>query len=357
MKNCVPLFIFSCVSVLLFTFGAPALSAATPPIGIMPFKGAGKQGEAAGEKVAVRMLVALQKTRRYTLVERAELKKALQEIARSQSGLVRDEDIMKIGKQAGAKYMVLGEIQREGGSVEPVNPVGPVEPVPPLPILKEPSKKSPVTPGFATYSSSFRVVKTETGVIIGAGQATGTLEIVSASLSLQANHALAIYLLMDNPESPYSILMKLNKGKNPQYRVDETISLKFKVLKHRKEAPDTVYIRIYSIDARGAMTLIYPNKFSPSRAIQVKKEYALPADEDDFEWVLAKPVGAESIQAIVTDKPLDFFNVKKRYLKGFPTVSKRGGNNPRIYKGIHVRIKKDKIKDWSAERITYTLEE
>ncbi|MBI3396431.1 MAG: DUF4384 domain-containing protein [Spirochaetia bacterium] len=236
---------------------------------------------------------------------------------------------MKIGKMSGAHYLVLGEIRKVAGAA------GAAE----------------------TYTATMRVVKTETGIIIGAGSASGAFNKVADSLGEQAVRWLSIYLVMDNPESPYSVLLKLDKGTNPTYKLGDKLALTFKVLAHKPTAPRRVYIQIYSINAQGAMIMIYPNKFSRTEVIDVDKEYRFPEDSDDFEWELVPPVGTESIQAIVTTKPVDLFDMKKSYLNDeFPQV-KASGHSEVTYRGINTKLKKEKIGDYKAEKITYELVE
>lgn len=305
---------------MILLVGAPLALNAREPVGVMPFQ---SQQQALGETIGARVLTDIARNRQLTLVERGQLKKALDEIALSQSGQVSQAEALRIGKQVGARYLVLGEVE------------------------KEPGQRN-------LYEASMRVVKTETGVIIGADSARGTADQISRQLGIRARQILSIYVTMDNPDSPYAILMKLNKGKNPTYTIGEKLDLKFRIKKLRPEAADTVYLQLYSIDARGSMTMIYPNKFSPSLAVQVGKEYSLPADTDDFEWELVPPAGTESIQAIVTEKPVDFFDLHKRYkTEAFPGVGQV--DSPNTYKGIKIKIKDEKLKDWSAERISYTL--
>jgi TolB-like protein len=296
------------------------LSAATPPVAVMPFESAEAN---LGEAIAARVATALQSRGQFTLIERGQLRRALDEIAVSQSGLVRDEDRIDAGRQVGAQFMVVGEAQREAAG---------------------------------RINASLRIVKIETGVLIAAASASGADATVHAELARVAIEKLSIYLLMDNPESPYSILLKLDRGVNATYKTGDTLTLTFRVEKLKPDAPSTVYIQLYSIDAAGAMTMIYPNKFSPQLQIQTGREYQLPRPEDDFEWTLVPPVGAESIQAIVTSQPVDFFQMRERYASElFPEVQ-NGRDDRRTFSAIRTRIRRERLRDWSAERITYRVE-
>lgn len=315
MKSVLTIFLFA--STLLF----PLHLMAADPIGVLPFE---SEEKGIGERLGARILVDLARSKQLTLVERGQLKKALAEIALSQSGVVTRKEALQIGKQIGARYLVLGEVHAESGA------------------------------RTGLYEASMRVVKTETGVIIGADSTRGTADQISRQLGIRARQILNIYVTMDNPDSPYSILLKLNKGLNPTYKVGDKLILNFKVEKHSQAAADTVYLQLFSIDARGAMSMIYPNKFSPSFAVKIGQLYSLPKKSADFEWELIPPVGTESIQAIVTERPVDFFKMRKRFhTEAFPGMDQ--ADTPRTYKAIKTVIKQEKLKDWSAERISYKL--
>ena len=302
----------------LFLFLLPLSLQASPPLGIAPFAGE------SGEQIAARVLVHLQKQQKFTLVERGQLKKALEEIALGESGIINSESAAKIGEMTGIRYLIVGEIQK----------------------MKNKS----------VYSASARIVRVETGVLIGAAAATGGMAKIANELSSDLIRNLSIYFTLDNPESPYTVLLKLADNK-AKYKVGEKISLSFKVMRHAK-GPDNVYIQIYSINAHGAMTLIYPNKYSGGKkTVQVGEEYTFPAADDIFEWELTPPVGSESIQAIVTTKPVDLFNLGDSYLKeDFPQVEGET-YSVGMTRGLVTKLKKNKLGNWSAAKITYELDE
>ena len=286
-----------------------------------------------GDTLAAQVLARLSRANGLTLIERGQLKKVLAELALNQSGAVDESHAPQMGRLLGADYIVLGRVA--SGKTE-----------------------------AGGYTASLRVVRAETGVVIGAAHASGSMRRVADRLANEALKTLRIYLALENPESPYTVLLKLkggkseNKdGKNPTYRVGDELSLEFKVLRHAASAPKFVYLQLYSIDAKGALTMIYPNKFSPRARIEVDRNYKLPADRDDFEWVMAPPVGREKIQAIVTTQAVDFFNMGDRYkTEAFPSVDgRRYRDDLRTFGAIVTRIKKEKLKDWSAERVTYEL--
>ncbi|MCR9141017.1 MAG: DUF4384 domain-containing protein [bacterium] len=346
---------------------SPAQPVGKPGVAVAPFAG-DDRGESAGdadtnekskksemnsgvgETLAAQILARLQRANGLTLIERGQLKKVLAELALNQSGAVDESNAPQMGRLLGAEYIILGRISLEGESEAAATQ----------------DRDRRAAKSKRDYTASLRVVRAETGVVIGAAHATGDMRRIADSLAAEALKTLRIYLALENPESPYSVLLKLKggkskhkDGKNPVYRLGDELNLEFKVLRHADRAPKYVYIQLYSIDAKGALTMIYPNKFSPQARIEVDRTYKLPADRDDFEWVMAPPVGHEKIQAIVTTEAIDFFQIGERYkTEAFPTADmRRFRDDLRTFGGIVTRIKKEKLKDWSAERVSYELVE
>ncbi|MBW7857000.1 MAG: DUF4384 domain-containing protein [Leptonema sp. (in: Bacteria)] len=203
------------------------------------------------------------------------------------------------------------------------------------------------------FEAAYRVVHVETGLVIAADRQTGSKETVIDSLQDSLIQQLDVYLGLDNPTSPYTVLLKVNDG---PLKVGSTLQLKFKVLSHSQTAPKKVYIQLYSINAKGVMTLIYPNRFSGFLPINIDQDYEFPSAKDDFEWQLVPPIGVESIQAMVTTEPVDLFQTFTKARSTFPETNKNG-KDPVTYRGIQIRLNQEKLKDWKAQRISYELTE
>lgn len=271
-------------------------------------------------KLGKDLISILDSTKRYEIIEQDKIEEIYKELQKGQTGLVDQEDAAKLGYLKGIHYFIFYDIIPENNQ----------------------------------FSANYRIVKTETGTIIGAGRSKGNYEEILNDLSEQIMHQLDIYLNLDNPESLYTILLKLNKEK-PVYKVGETIQVKFKVIPHKNAKVNKVYIQLFSIDAKGKITLIYPNKFSGFDPIEVNKEYIFPSESDDFEWELTPPTGTEYIQAFVSEKPIDIFGTLYKARNELFPESKENGNTLITYRGIKTKLKKEKIKNWSAMRIAYEL--
>jgi hypothetical protein len=267
------------------------------------------------------MIAILDSQKRYEIVEQEKIEDIYKELQKSQTGLVNQEEAAKLGYLKGVHYFIYYNINKQENNI---------------------------------YVGNFRIVKTETGTIIGAGRSKGDYENTLSDLSQQIIHQLDIYLNLNNPQSPYTILLKLNKEK-PQYRVGETIQIKFKVIAHKHAQSKKVYIQLFSIDATGKITMIYPNKYSGFEPVEIDQEYIFPSPKDDFEWELTPPTGTEYIQAFVSERPIDIFQTwNKAKEKLFPE-SKENGNLLTTYRGIQTKLNKEKIENWSAMRVAYEL--
>ncbi len=276
--------------------------------------------EKVDTKITNDIIAILKQQQRYDLVEQQKIEEIYKELQKGQIGLINQEEATKLGNLKGIHYFIFGEVD-----------VKKIE-----------------------YFVNFRIVHTETGTIISAGRSSGMYEEVLETISQQIINQLDIYLNLSNPNSPYTVLLKLDKEK-PIYKINETLELRFKVIAHKKDAPKKVYIQLYSIDAKGKMTLIYPNKFSGFNAIEVDKEYVFPPKESDFEWVITPPYGTEYIQAFVTTESIDLFNsFKKARNELYPEIS-QDGNSLHTVRGIQTQLKKDKYKQWSSSRISYEV--
>jgi hypothetical protein len=267
------------------------------------------------------MIAILDSQKRYEIVEQEKIEDIYKELQKSQTGLVNQEEAAKLGYLKGIHYFIYYNINKQENNI---------------------------------YVGNFRIVKTETGTIIGAGRSKGDYENTLSDLSQQIIHQLDIYLNLNNTQSPYTILLKLNKEK-PQYRVGETLQIKFKVIAHKHAQSKKVYIQLFSIDATGKITMIYPNKYSGFEPVEIDQEYIFPSPKDDFEWELTPPTGTEYIQAFVSERPIDIFQTwNKAKEKLFPE-SKENGNLLKTYRGIQTKLKKEKIENWSAMRVAYEL--
>ena len=289
-------------------------------VAVLPFRAGSGNEKDLGRGLSARLMARLQQKNQFQIVERLDLESLESELLVGQSGLVDGDSAAKIGRLVGARYLVLGEWS------DALNGQG---------------------------KASYRLVVAETGRLIGSGIALGTEEQVLRRFEESLSRQLAIYQSLENPDSPYSILLQLNK-EDHLYRLGETVEISFQIKKHRPQAPGQVYVQLYAIDSDGVMTMIYPNRFSGIKPVNVGQEYSFPAKEDPFEWKLVPPTGTETIQAFVTTEPVDPFNATGKMDDGFVQVSTRG-NFPETFSGIVTVLKEE--EGWSADTITFEIQQ
>lgn len=299
------------------------------PIGILPFHSTATNNEAessdlsgqpsSADLLSSTIITAMQKAGRFEIVEQGRINALLDEMARAQDGSVDVSSAAQIGQLVGAQYLVMGSYNDKNQNFE----------------------------------AAFRVVHVETGLIIAADRFTGNQEVVIDKLQSSLIRQLDLYLGLDNPQSPYTILLKINDA---PLKIGNTLQLKFKVLSHSQTAPKKVYVQLYSINAKGVMTLIYPNRFSGFSPLNIDQEYEFPSAQDDFEWQMVPPIGVESIQALATTEPVDLFNTFTKARSTFPETGKNG-KDPITYRGIQIQLNQKKRKDWKSQRISYELTE
>ncbi|MCB1170077.1 MAG: DUF4384 domain-containing protein [Leptospiraceae bacterium] len=300
----------------------PALDARRGAVAILPFRINGAENREVGAGVSSRLVARLQSRNQFQIVERLDLDQIQKELLTGQSGLIDGDSAARIGRLVGARYLVLGEWSDGVGN----------------------QKKG-----------SYRIVVAETGRLIGSGISMGPEEEVLRNFERSLARQLAIYQSLDNPESPYSILLQLDR-EDHLYRLGDRVEVSFEIKRYRNEAPSRVYLQLYAIDSEGVMTMIYPNRFSGIKPLEVGKKYTFPAESDPFEWKLVRPAGTETIQAFVTTEPVDPFKATDKMQDGFVQVSTRG-HSLETFSGIVTVLKEEETEGWSADRITFEIQD
>ncbi len=285
-------------------------------VAVLPFRTL--QSSEKGISLSSRLMARLQSKNQFQIIERLDLESIQDQLVIGQSGLVDSSSAARIGRLVGARYLVLGEWS------DALNGQG---------------------------KASYRLVVAETGRLIGSGIAIGSEEEILHRFGESLSRQLAIYQSLENPGSPYSILLQLDR-EDHRYRLGERVEVGFEIKRHSNSAPGQVYLQLYAIDSDGVMTMIYPNRFSGIKALNVNQKYSFPAQEDPFEWKLVPPAGTETIQAFVTTEPVDPFKATDKMQDGFVEVSTRG-HQPETYSGIVTVLKEE--EGWSADTITFEI--
>jgi len=103
---------------MVFPLAYGAAQTAEPiRVAVLDFTAPDSADTGAGEKVAVLLTACLSTQPGVALVERKDLESVLKELALSGSGMVRQDQVQKIGQLFGAQLIVVGQMQHIGAEV------------------------------------------------------------------------------------------------------------------------------------------------------------------------------------------------------------------------------------------------
>ena len=123
------------------------------------------------------------------------------------------------------------------------------------------------------------------GLVLGATPAIG---------APAADKPLPEGILAVPAESRLSLKLSLEKS---AYRPKEEVRI-------RLEVKERAFVYLFGIDARGNVTLLFPNAYSPDNRLPGGKPYVLPEPGRGYRFVIEGPPGTEYLQAVATLEPL-----------------------------------------------------
>ena len=117
MKTIVSTLTIVTAMALAFPCHAHKKAPAVYPTAILPFAESGAGVKGYGEKVSGILFAELVTNNKLVLVDRAELKKTLEEIELNLSGVVKPSEAIKVGQFTGAKVIISGTVIEAGSSL------------------------------------------------------------------------------------------------------------------------------------------------------------------------------------------------------------------------------------------------
>jgi hypothetical protein len=100
------------------------------------------------------------------------------------------------------------------------------------------------------------------------------------------------------PPAAAADAMRINLWTDKQrYRIGETVTFHFET--NRKG-----YVTLVNAGTSGAVTILFPNRFSQGQEVNGKTVYSIPRPEDGFTMNVAGPPGIELVYALLTLEPL-----------------------------------------------------
>jgi hypothetical protein len=132
------------------------------------------------------------------------------------------------------------------------------------------------------------------------------------------------------------IRMKLWAEKS-RYKVGEAVRVFF-------EANKDAYVTLVNVGTSGRITILYPNKFSPSNEVKAGKTYSVPGAGEQYDLVLSGPTGVELVYALGTSTPTQFAEANFAR-EAFPTVNDKADV---LTRDINVAVKKIPLKEQAS---------
>jgi len=341
-------FLFS-IPIYLTLVIIPAIPAALPTLGVSAFEA---PDAARGQQIADVFLTDLARTNKLHLVERAQMDKAIKELALAQTGLVDAGSAARVGKLVGAQKLVVGSMVVQGTQV----------------ILT--ARLVDVATGRVEAGENIQGSADELFLLIHQlanrfhRRLTGEwIPSLMVDTSGPGGMKLEILQQIDparwahNPESPLQVVLEVNKGAGSTYKGDETLTMSFHV--DIKDAGKwgqarECYVTIYDIDAQGKIYLLFPNHWVQDNKVTIGKVYKIP--DDTYELGFVGDPGEERFVGIATRQPLDMVDGQKAKIQqeGVPEVNSSAHDFGT--RGVVPKMKKLKPTDWGAGQVQFFRE-
>jgi Domain of unknown function (DUF4384) len=135
------------------------------------------------------------------------------------------------------------------------------------------------------------------------------------------------------PDEEPSIKLVADKAR---YRVGESVTL-------RVEASRDGFLTLVNVGTSGKLTVLFPNRFSPTHEVKAGKIYAIPEPKDNYELVLQGPAGSELVYALFTLRPMKFVETDfSGTTQIFPSITQGAAN---LTRDINVVVKRTPLKE------------
>lgn len=232
-----------------------------------------------GALMAEKMINYLSVPKKFTLVERSQIQKVLQENDFTHSRLFDPAMANRLGKLLGAQIIVCGTLTDLGTGIDANARM----------ICCERGEvictAGRVLARDATVAGLIAPVAEPPEKKIGDSEFRELIE----QLVLLQGGVIAC-------ESPDSFTVNV-WAERQRYQVGDNIAF------YCRSSRDC-YLTLIDIGPDGNLTVLLPNRFMPSNQIRAGRLYRIPAADWDFEFIVQPPGGLERIKAIASMKPL-----------------------------------------------------
>ena len=285
-------------------------------VGIIDFQSKDNAVSPSGEAVSA-LTSHLGKYKFINLVERSKIGSIMKEIELSQTGVLDENEAIKIGKISGVRVLIDGYVSGKGA-----------------------------------YA---RAIYAETGKII-AVSAAADFRIMAKELA----RGIEVYLAKENIRNLRNESSdittefwaevsgrKCGAGTEVKAQVGNTVSFHFKT--------DTDgYLTIIDIQPSGDIVLLYPNDFAPNNAVKAGVEYSIPSNDDTFDLTFTEPAGQDTLVAFFSKRKVDWLDKEKLSGDGFKTVL--DGEKISAARSVAIQSRQLKKNEWESLVLTINVE-
>jgi len=330
-----------------------------PAYTVVPFKGA---DEALSMELAEMLMADLGKSGEIRLVDRLHFDNILDELAKMELALIKEEDIIEFGIAEGADKIISGSYTVSGEKIS-------------LQVWVSDTKTSAVELSDSIEGNKkdifYFVHQLANRIhykIAGLWIPEDILAMTSPSPGPTPAPELtplptetpqyvnprpeetdpSLYITQEEEIRNNIIDISVDRGEFSTYSRGDSMVISYR-------ASEDCYITLYSIEADGKVRLVFPNKFHKDNFIKAGELYTIPSEQDFWEYIMGGTPGLESLIAIGSEKPLEieFQDRELADLEFMPEVN--SSPNEFIVESIVPRLNIDKDNRCTVKILKYYL--
>jgi hypothetical protein len=302
---------------------------------------AGPSGEEA-KAVADAFSTMFAGSSRYQVLERTPVRTATAAALVAGAGVFSEEECRRVAKQLGARLLVAGSYAPRGREV----------------TLS--ARLIDLATGTVVPRGSASMTGPDANLFYLAGQLANRLHVNLTGLWLRGTSAqpagqtteealhqlesLDPTLMLAGSGAPFGLEVTLDRGANATYRDGDALALRVK-------SERDCYLTIYNLDARGRVTLLFPNGYQTDSRVSGGEQHLVPAPAASWELRVGGEPGVESIQVIASGAPLALCAPEAFAESPFPSLSDDAGEF--LAKSVMPQLKEQERGKWTAAVVKF----
>jgi len=184
----------------------------------------------------------------------------------------------------------------------------------------------------------------------GENISTHSLELLKREKALTLQSSVLEYLQsIEGCRNNLKIELWTDKGKNAVYRIGDEVKFFFRT-------SDNSYVTLFGVKTCGSISILFPNKTHPDNLLSAGKIYSVPSKKDSHTITVCPPTGIEVIKAVATisREPLFDLTISE---KGSYQELQAGKEAVKAAQNLHQIIKKMPPHQWAEAHINFEIRE